>query len=141
MVISSSHRTLPDNTRHSQQTNRNAPQWHSNPQSQQASGHRHGQFVQGILLGNLLRKGKPCSNKSCLPSGSQSHYTELSPVTVPKTEGFLGGEMTGQVAIQSLGSARECRLYSYLYVVKFARPAILFTRHHKRAFLWQPLLL
>ena len=40
LVISSSQRPLPDNTRHSQQTDIHAPRWDSNPRSQQASGHR-----------------------------------------------------------------------------------------------------
>ena len=39
-VISSSQRSLPDNTKHSQQTNIHAPRCDSNPRSQQASGHR-----------------------------------------------------------------------------------------------------
>ena len=39
-VISSSQRPLPDNTRHSQQTNIHAPRWDSNPRSQQVSGLR-----------------------------------------------------------------------------------------------------
>src|SRR5215475_9174225 len=37
-VITSSQRPLPDNTRHTQQTNIHASQWDSNPRSQQASG-------------------------------------------------------------------------------------------------------
>ena len=32
--------TLPDNTKHSQQTDIHAPRWDSNPQSRQASGRR-----------------------------------------------------------------------------------------------------
>ena len=39
-VISSSQRSLPDNTKHSQQTNTHDPSGISNPQSQQASGRR-----------------------------------------------------------------------------------------------------
>ena len=81
-VISPSQR-LPDNTRHSQQTNIHFPRWDSDPRSQQVSGRRPTPQT-ARLLGPAINPLKPELNPICylLALLGAHHFLHVSRIRV-----------------------------------------------------------